>query len=179
LRGNSAGFTVIIRIEYVRRVNLTIDFLFAVSNVSIWSMIEPAIGICCMAASTFRPLFSSLKDKSVTSYYQSNTRSGYMRTGTFDSRVHGEGGNFRLSRSMRNGSKSGYLKSVDMKDGRVDSFEDVIAMENLESRIEGGQKGEGIGHHHGDSEDEEKGIMFSTTVEITRDAKKPKGDDMV
>ncbi|PMD46677.1 hypothetical protein L207DRAFT_451239, partial [Hyaloscypha variabilis F] len=66
--GIIAGFTVIIRIEYVRLVNLTVDFLFAVSNVSIWSMVEPAIGICCMAASTFRPLFASLKDKSVGSY---------------------------------------------------------------------------------------------------------------
>jgi hypothetical protein len=142
-------------------------------------MIEPAIGICCMAASTFRPLFSSLKDKSVTSYDQSNTRSGHIRTNTLGSRVHGEGNDFRLSRSMRNGSKGGYLKSVDMKDGRVDSFEDVIAMENLESRVEGGQKGEGSVYHYGDSEDEEKGTMFRTTVEITREAKKPKGDDVV
>jgi hypothetical protein len=169
---------VIIRIEYVRLVNLTIDFLFAVSNVSIWSMIEPAIGICCMAASTFRPLFSSLKDKSATDYYQSNSRSGHMRSGTNFSRVHGENKKFRLSRSMRSGSKSGYLKSVDVKDGTVDSFEDVIAMENLESRVEGGQKANGSGYHYGDN-DEEKGIMFSTTVEITRDVRKSREDDMV
>jgi hypothetical protein len=177
--GNSAGFTVIIRIEYVRLVNLTVDFLFAVSNVSIWSMIEPAIGICCMAASTFRPLFSSLKDKSVTSYYQSNIRSGHIRggTGTQGSGVYGESKNFRLSRSMRSGSKAGYLKSVDMMDGRIDSFEDIIAMENLESKVEGGQK-EGGAHKYGDSADE-KWIMFSTTVEITRDARKSRGDDMV
>jgi hypothetical protein len=166
---------VIIRIEYVRLVNLTIDFLFAVSNVSIWSMIEPAIGICCMAASTFRPLFSFLKDKSATDHYQSNSRSGYMRSGTNFSRVHGENKKFRLSRSMRSGSKSGYLKSVDVKDGTVDSFEDAIAME---SRVEGGQKAKDSGYHYGDS-DEEKGIMFSTTVEITRDVRKPREDDMV
>jgi hypothetical protein len=169
---------VIIRIEYVRLVNLTIDFLFAVSNVSIWSMIEPAIGICCMAASTSRPLFSSLKDKSATDYYQSNSRSGHMRSGTNFSRVHGENKKFGLSRSMRSGSKSGYLKSVDVKDGTVDSFEDVIAMENLESRVEGGQKANGSGYHYGDN-DEEKGIMFSTTVEITRDVRKSREDDMV
>ncbi|KAE9370842.1 hypothetical protein N431DRAFT_510234 [Stipitochalara longipes BDJ] len=35
LRPAAAGFTVIIRIEYVRLVNLTVDFLFAVSNMSI------------------------------------------------------------------------------------------------------------------------------------------------
>ena len=75
------------------------------------------------------------------------------------------------------GSTRGYLRSVDTKDGRVDSFEDVMAMENLESRVEGGMKGEGSGHHYGDS-DEEKGIMFSTTVEITRDLRKSRGDDM-
>lgn len=100
-----------------------------------------------------------------------------MRSGTNFSRVHGENKEFRLSRSMRSGSKSGYLKSVDV-DGTVDSFEDAIAMENLESRVEGGQKAKGSGYHYGDS-DEEKGIMFSTTVEITRDVRKPREDDMV
>jgi hypothetical protein len=101
-----------------------------------------------------------------------------MRSGTNFSRVHGENKKFRLSRSMRSGSKSGYLKSADVKDGTVDSFEDAIAMENLESRVEGGQKAKGNGYHYGDS-DEEKGIMFSTTVEITRDVRKSREDDMV
>ena len=80
---------------------------------------------------------------------------------------------------MRHGSKNGYLRSVDVKNGRVDSFEDVIAVENLESRVEGGQKGEGSGHHYWDSEDEKKGIMFSTTVEITSDVRKSHADDIV
>jgi hypothetical protein len=169
---------VIVRIEYVRLVSLTIDFLFAVSNVSIWSMIEPAIGICCMAASTFRPLLTALKDKSVTGHYPSSMRSGHMKSITNFSWVQGQNNKLRLSRNIRGGSKSGYLKSVDEKDGRVDSFEDVIVMENLESRVEGGKKAEGSGHHYGDS-DEETGIMFSTTVEITRDLRKSRGDDMV
>jgi hypothetical protein len=169
---------VIVRIEYVRLVNLTVEFLFAVSNVSIWSMIEPAIGICCMAASTFRPLFSSLKDKPKTGYYHSNTHSGH-KSGTHGSRVHGEGNNFKMSRSM---NSKGYLKSVDVTGtGKSDSFEDVITMEMLqsESRVEGGMKGDGAGRHYGDSEDKGKGIMFSTTVEITREQKKIQGDDMV
>jgi hypothetical protein len=176
MNATSAGFTVIVRIEYVRLVNLTVEFLFAVSNVSIWSMIEPAIGICCMAASTFRPLFSSLRDKPTTNYYPSNTPSGH-KSGTHGSRVHGEGNNFKMSRSMNN---KGYLKSVDVT-GDSDSFEDVIAMEVLqsESRVEGGMKGEGADRHYGDSEDEGKGIMFSTTVEITREQKTIKGDEMV
>jgi hypothetical protein len=143
-------------------------------------MIEPAIGICCMAASTFRPLFSSLRDKPKTNYYRSNTPSGH-RSGTHSSsRVHGAGNTFKMSRSVNN---KGYLKSVDATTGtgKSDSFEDVLVIEGLqsESRVEGGMKGEGAGRHYGDSEDEGKGIMFSTTVEITREQKKIQGDDMV
>ena len=98
-----------------------------------------------------------------------------MRTATLGSHVHGESNNFRMSRI---GSTKGYLKSVDKKDMRIASFEDLMAMENLESKVEGGMQGEGSGHHYGDG-DEEKGIMFSTTVEITRDPRKSRGDDMV
>lgn len=50
-------------------------------------------------------------------------------------------------------------------------------MENLESRVEGGQRAEGTGHHYGDSDDE-KGILFSATVEVTREVRKSRGDDM-
>lgn len=176
MKGNSSGFTVIVRIEYVRLVKISVEFLFAVSNVVIWSMIEPGIGICCMAASTFRPLFSSLKDKPKTGYYPSNTPSGH-RSGTHGSRVHGAGNNFKMSRSM---NSKGYLKSVDATSGKSDSFEDVLVIEGLqtESRVEGGMKGDGAGRHYGDSEDEGNGIMFSTTVEITRE-QKIQGDDMV
>ncbi|PMD25880.1 hypothetical protein NA56DRAFT_564534 [Hyaloscypha hepaticicola] len=166
--GIIAGFTVIIRIEYVRLVKISPDFLFAVSNVSIWSMIEPAIGICCMAASTFRPLFSSLRDKPKT-YYHSNNPGTHT-----SSRVHGAGNTFKMSRSMNN---KGYLKSIDAT-GKSDSSEDVLVIEGLQSsrvEVEGGMKGEGAGRHG----DEGKGIMFSTTVEITREQKKIHVDDMV
>jgi len=139
-----------------------------------WLQFSGQVGKC-FPATTFRPLFSSLKEKSVGGYYPSNTRSGHMRTATLGSRIHGESNNFRMSRV---GSTKGYLRSVERKDARVDSFEDVMAMENLESKVEGGMHGEGSGHHYGDS-DEEKGIMFSTTVEITRDLRKSRGDDMV
>ena len=84
-----------------------------------------------------------------------------------------------MSRSM---NSKGYLKSVDATEtGKSDSFEDVIAMEMLqsESRVEGGMKGDGAGRHYGNSENGGKGIMFSTTVEITREQKKIQGDDMV
>jgi hypothetical protein len=70
------------------------------------------------------------------------------------------------------------LKSVDVKDVSADSFEGVIAMENLQSRVEGRLKAEGSGYHYRDSEDEEKEIMFSTTVEITKEATNAQGHDM-
>ena len=75
-------------------------------------------------------------------------------------------------------NNKGYLKSVDATGRSESSFEDVLVIEGLQSEsrveVEGGMKGEGAGRH----EDEGKGIMFSTTVEITRE-QKMQGDDMV
>lgn len=80
-------------------------------------------------------------------------------------------------------NSKGYLKSVDATTGtgKSDSFEDVLAIEMLqsESRVEGGMKGDGARRHYGDSGNEGKGIMFSKTVEITREQKRIQGHDMV
>jgi hypothetical protein len=74
---------------------------------------------------------------------------------------------------MRKGN--GYLRSTEVRDPETDSFDDVIAMESLKNRVEGGQKGEVSGYGYGrNSPDEEKGTMFSTTVEIRRDLRKPR-----
>jgi hypothetical protein len=136
-----------------------------------------------MAASTFRPLFSSLKDKSSTNYDQLNGKnSGDMGgSGKGGSRGHcAHGESFRPSNIMRSGSKSGYLKSLDMRDGKMDSFEDIIDMGSFESRVEGGQKGEGSGRAYGrEGENEERGIMFSTTVDIRSDLRKSRADNTV
>lgn len=60
--------------------------------------------------------------------------------------------------------------------GGMDSFDDVIAMDNLKSKVEGAG-GNVYSHGNGELEsggERTNGIMFSTTVEITR---KPRGDE--
>ncbi|KAG4422789.1 hypothetical protein IFR04_004137 [Cadophora malorum] len=62
--GILAGLSVIIRIIYINNLsNPEEDFTFLTFKVAIWSIIEPAIGIICMAITTYRPLFKSLADK--------------------------------------------------------------------------------------------------------------------
>lgn len=89
-------------------------------------------------------------------------------------------------------SRHGYLKSKDTatanRDGspsslsKSNSFDDVIAMESMESKAEGPSRKdskkiwkERAKEVEGD-ETSDHGIMFSTTVEITR---KSIGDDIV
>jgi hypothetical protein len=51
---------------------------------------------------------------------------------------------------------------------------------SLENRAEGWQKGEVSGHEYErNSSDEENGIMFSTTVEIRRNLRKPRAESIV
>ena len=86
-------------------------------------------------------------------------------------------------------SRHGYIKSKDAittvnRDGspsslsKSNSFDDVIVMESFESKVEGpSRKGsKKIWKERAKEVGGDQGIMFSTTVEITR---KPIGDDIV
>ncbi|KAH9203885.1 hypothetical protein DL95DRAFT_230532, partial [Leptodontidium sp. 2 PMI_412] len=56
--GIFAGLSVIVRINYIHSLrNPEEDFTFLTFKVSIWAIVEPAIGIICMAITTYRPLF--------------------------------------------------------------------------------------------------------------------------
>lgn len=46
-----------IRIPYIKVLTLTNDFLFATTDVAIWSTVEPGLGIVAAGAITLRPLF--------------------------------------------------------------------------------------------------------------------------
>ncbi len=46
-----------IRIPYIKVLALTDDFLFATTDVAIWSTVEPGLGIVAAGAITLRPLF--------------------------------------------------------------------------------------------------------------------------
>ena len=130
-----------------------------------------------MAASTFRPLFSSLKEKTtINSSYPYGSRkvgtgvSSHVRGG---SQMHGESQNFRMGRSMGTG---GYLKSAGRTE-RSDSTEDIIAMDDMERRVEVG-RGDTSSQFARHGQDEEKGIIYSTTVDI-RSERAGRGNDIV
>ncbi|KAG0651037.1 hypothetical protein D0Z07_2499 [Hyphodiscus hymeniophilus] len=55
--GLLAGVATMIRIPYIKVLALTDDFLFATTDVAIWSTVEPGLGIVAAGAVTLRPLF--------------------------------------------------------------------------------------------------------------------------
>jgi hypothetical protein len=104
-----------------------------------------------MSASTWRPLFHSLREKtSVPSGYASATANRYFTKGGTAAPVRKS--SFGISRNH-----SGYVKSMNDKDN--ESYEDSIAMRSL-ALSPGARRSEG--------DDDTKGILTSTTVEITR-----------
>jgi len=95
--------------------------------------------------------------------------------GTGTGNGNGKDPNWRQSRSRIGGS--GYLKSTDTRtrtqreDFDLDSFEDMIRMEGLESGVEGGMASPRQVKRREEWEDDgdgKKGILFSTTLEVTR-----------
>lgn len=55
-----------IRVPYIKVLALTDDFLFATTDVAIWSTVEPGLGIVAAGAVTLRPLFRT--------FYEFSTR---------------------------------------------------------------------------------------------------------
>ncbi|PVH88485.1 hypothetical protein DL98DRAFT_362526, partial [Cadophora sp. DSE1049] len=55
--GLLAGVATMIRVPYIKVLALTDDFLFATTDVAIWSTVEPGLGLCAAGGATLRPLF--------------------------------------------------------------------------------------------------------------------------
>lgn len=81
LKRNSAGVATMIRIPYIKVLAITDDFLFATTDVAVWSTVEPGLGLVAAGGATLRPLFRSFYNlssnrRSVTHpYLPSNPRS--------------------------------------------------------------------------------------------------------
>lgn len=58
LTPHSASTATIVRIVYIRQLQLTTDYSWFGINLVKWSMVEPAIGITAAAIATLRPLFT-------------------------------------------------------------------------------------------------------------------------
>jgi hypothetical protein len=75
-----------IRVPYIKVLALTDDFLFATTDVAIWSTVEPGLGIVAAGAATLRPLFRtfyalSTRNKSsnhLTASKRSKLRNSHM-----------------------------------------------------------------------------------------------------
>ncbi|KUJ22539.1 uncharacterized protein LY89DRAFT_302918 [Mollisia scopiformis] len=76
--GLLAGIAAMIRIPFIKTLALTDDFLFATTDVAIWSTVEPGLGLMAVGGATLRPLFRSFYNLSTRG---GNTlpRSGYMK----------------------------------------------------------------------------------------------------
>lgn len=81
--GLLAGIAAIIRIPYIRVLTITDDFLYATTDVSIWSAVEASLGIVAASAYTLRPLFRSLLNLSsrATAGYTTSKGAGVSRAG--------------------------------------------------------------------------------------------------
>lgn len=112
-----------------------------------------------MSASTWRPLFNSLREKTLApsgyGFQAAGSGNLYFKSG---SKVPtNQNSNFGLSRNH-----SGYMKSVDTKE--TGSYADSIALQSLAT----GLGAMGVGGRRSEGDDDTKGILTSTTVEITR-----------
>ncbi|KAK1973185.1 hypothetical protein LZ30DRAFT_611562, partial [Colletotrichum cereale] len=57
--GMIAGIIMIIRIPYIKVLEISADFLYQTVDVALWSLLEPSIGIIAGCMATFRPLLNT------------------------------------------------------------------------------------------------------------------------
>lgn len=93
--GALGSTATLVRIPYIHQLTESTDFLFVNVDVSIWSTVEPGIGITASAMATLRPLFvnffsrsrllgSSTREASSAWGPRSTNRKGYFRSGGND-----------------------------------------------------------------------------------------------
>jgi hypothetical protein len=92
----SASTATIIRFPFVNGLTDTADFLYATTDVAIWSLVESGLGITASSAATLRPLFRtflsrsrlfgpSTRDEYPSGGWSNNPSRGYSRrTGNGD-----------------------------------------------------------------------------------------------
>jgi hypothetical protein len=129
-----------IRVPYIKVLALTDDFLFATTDVAIWSTIEPGLGIVAAAGATLRPLFRT--------FYSLTTQ--------------------RSQQKSQHASRVGYLQQQSASRPSVrhtksaSSISDDIEMKGTTTTSVGGSD------PFGDSRSDKGGIKVQRTVEITR-----------
>ncbi|RDW65227.1 hypothetical protein BP5796_09919 [Coleophoma crateriformis] len=72
--GAIAGVTTIVRVVYLKDISNNKDFFFSTAKLTIWSTVEPGVGIIIGSAAALRPLFKSLLGKNL---FSSGNKYGY------------------------------------------------------------------------------------------------------
>ncbi|KAL5326304.1 hypothetical protein ACEPPN_007442 [Leptodophora sp. 'Broadleaf-Isolate-01'] len=118
-----ASIATIIRIPYVKDLANQADFLYATTDVAIWSTAETGIGLAACSFATLRPLFrsfflrsklfggSSSRGKSSSSPWPSSGRLSYIRS---ESRGGNESFGLRNDIGMNQGVKTVIESSADV-----------------------------------------------------------------
>ncbi|KAL3419259.1 integral membrane protein [Phlyctema vagabunda] len=76
--GAIAGVTTIVRVVYIKDIGENKDFFYNTAKLTIWSTIEPGVGIIIGSLAALRPLFKSLLGKH-TMFSSSNNKYGSTR----------------------------------------------------------------------------------------------------
>ena len=71
LQCHSASTATIIRIPYVHELANIPDFLYATTDVAIWSCVETGLAIAASSAATLKPLIKKFLDRGKMGTYQS------------------------------------------------------------------------------------------------------------
>ncbi|KAG9241494.1 hypothetical protein BJ878DRAFT_225320 [Calycina marina] len=132
--GAVGSVATIVRIPFIQALATTLDFLFANVDVSIWSTIEPGVGITACSLATLKPLFSRFLARSrllgsstkMTSqgwtgtpsaskgYYRSqgndNMGNSFQLSGLQKSSVHTTILSMRVSEDVEEGDRPNILK---------------------------------------------------------------------
>ncbi|TGO11588.1 hypothetical protein BTUL_0106g00270 [Botrytis tulipae] len=67
--GLLAGIATTIRIPFIKDLPITNDFLYATTDIAIWSTIEPGLGIIAFSGATLRPLLRLFFPEAFSSLY--------------------------------------------------------------------------------------------------------------
>ncbi|KAL4809962.1 hypothetical protein BDV18DRAFT_150402 [Aspergillus unguis] len=121
--GCIASAAVIVRIPYLHYYKDP-DFLYATTNISIWSNVEAGLGITAGSLVTLRPLFRWFRGGSL---YENSKGTPYGRSGSMPlSSMNGQGGNKYWRSDLRNHDNHGVVTTIGTTGGSPHSSQENL-----------------------------------------------------
>jgi hypothetical protein len=169
----SGSIATIIRIPYIHQLSHTTDFLFVNTGLSIWSTVEPGMGIVAFSLACLRPLFRSI--------YQHSTHLGSFPT------AHGPGSTSRPR--YASGESHHRLRDPPLPNNFAESIQittviDAYSSQGISSDVEAGigghsQLGSEITNTSIEEDGWNKGLSGDNTFEMGRIAPCSEGVSVV